>query len=137
MVIDIAKLIQKYLEDFDQGKLKKPNRCELCKGEGCLNWHGKYWRKVMTLSGKCKIPIKRLRCKECGGTFPILPAFVLKYRRYAADVILLVLEEKKNKTYEKIASDLIEKYSLVLDVLTIWLWRKKISKAALRKLEKL
>ena len=91
----------------------------------------------MTLSCKRNIPIKRVRCRECGRTFPILPAFILKYHRYGADVILLALEEKKNKTYEKVVSDMVVQYSLVLDVLTVWFWRKKISKAALNKLKKL
>lgn len=137
MVIDIAKLIQKYLEDFDQGKLKKPNRCELCEREGCLNWHGTYWRKVITLFGTEHIPIKRVRCSECGGTFPLLPAFILKYRRYGADVILLALEEEKKMTSEKVVSELIWNYGLMLDALTVWLWKKKISNATLRKLKKL
>ena len=137
MVIDIAKLIQKYLEDFDHGKLKKPKRCELCKREGCLNWHSKYWRKVITLSGKHKIPIKRVRCSECGGTFPLLPAFILKYRRYGIDVILLALEWEKENTREKVVSELIRNYGLVLDALTVWLWKKRISNTTLRKLKKL
>lgn len=138
MAIEIAKLIRKYLEDLSQGKLKKPKRCELCKREGCLKWHGKYWRAVWTLYGKRGIPIKRLRCKECGGTFPLLPVFILKYRRYGADVIVLALEEKRKRTYEGVVSELSLKYDLVsLDVLTVWSWKKRISKATLRKLKRL
>ena len=137
MVIDTAKLIRKYLEDFSQGRLEKPERCELCKRKGYLNWHGKYWRKVMTLSGERNIPIKRLRCKECGGTFPLLPIFILKYRRYGVDVILLALEEEERKTREKVVSELCQNYGLVLDALTVWLWKKRISGATLRKLKKL
>lgn len=137
MVIDIAELIRKYLEDFSHGKLKKAKRCEICGRSECLNWHGTYWRRLTTLSGVYKkIPIKRLRCKECGGTFANLPGFILKRRRYGADVILLALEEKKKKTYEEVVSELSQDYGLLLDVLTIWLW-KKISKITLRKLRKL
>ena len=91
----------------------------------------------MTLSGERNIPIKRLRCKECGGTFPLLPIFILKYRRYGVDVILLALEEEERKTREKVVSELCQNYGLVLDALTVWLWKKRISGATLRKLKKL
>lgn len=133
----IRELIRKYLEDFSQGRWEKPQRCKLCGKGGSLSWHSSYRRKVITLSGVYEIPIKRLYCRECRRTFGHLPPFILKYRRYGADVIVLLLEEKKRKTYEEVVSEASERYGLLLDVLTIWLWRKGISQATLRKLEKL
>lgn len=91
----------------------------------------------MTLSGKCNIPIKRVRCRECGRTFLILPAFILKYHHYGVDVIFLALEEVKKMTHEKVVSELARNYGLMLDALTVWLWKKKISNVILRKLKKL
>ncbi len=137
MAIDIGRMIEKYLDDFSHKRLEKPGRCEICGRNGCLNWHSKYWRKVRTLSGKRKIPIKRVRCTECGGTFPLLPVFILKYRRYGVDVILLALEWEKEKTCEKVVSELMQNYGLALDVLTVWLWKNRISKTTLMKLKKL
>lgn len=135
MPVDITNLINPYLKDYK--KQKKPNRCTLCKCEGCLNWHSTYWRHVITLSGKYKIPIRRVRCKECGRTFPLLPDFILKYRRYGADVILLAVEKQKTETPEKITSDLSLHHSLYVADMTVWLWKKKISIPTLRRLRRL
>lgn len=134
MPIGITNLINQYLEDYK--RQKKPKRCKLCKCKGCLNWHGSYFRHVLTLSGKYKISIKRVRCKECGGTFPLLPDFILKYYRYGADVILLAVEEQKKETHEKVASDLCQNYGWEMDSVTVWLWKKKISTSTLRKFKR-
>ena len=132
MPIDITNLINQYLKDYK--KQKKPKRCKLCKCEGCLNWHSTYWRHVIALSGKHNIPIRRVKCKECGGTFPLLPNFILKYRRYGVDVILLAVE--KRETHEKIAGDLYHKYDLDIAVLTVRSWKKKISIDTLQRLRR-
>lgn len=133
MTIDV--LIDQYCRDYK--KQKKPNRCLLCKCEGCLKWHSSYWRYVITLSGKHRIAIRRVKCKQCGGTFPILPDFILKYHRYGADVILLAVERQKTETPKKITSDLSVHYSLYVADMTVWLWKKKISTSTLRRLRRL
>lgn len=133
MPIDI--LIGLYCRDYK--KQKKPKRCLLCKCEGCLIWHSSYFRHVITLSGKHRIPIRRVKCKQCGGTFPLLPDFILKYRRYGADVILLAVERQKTETPKKITSDLSMQYSLYVADMTVWLWKKKISASVLRRLRRL
>ena len=135
MPIDITNSINQYLKDYK--KQKKPNRCKRCKCEGCLNWHSTYWRHVITLSGKYRIPIKRVRCTECGGTFPLLPDFILKYYHYGADVILLAVEKQKTETPEKVTSDLSIHYGLYLADMTVWLWKKKILTSTLRRLRRL
>ena len=137
MSIDITKLIDQYLEDYEHKRLKKPGKCISCKCEGCLIWHSSYWRQLTTLSlkyGKCRIKIKRVRCKKCGRTFPVLPDFILKYHRYGADVILLAVEKKE--THEKIANDLYLKYNFGIAVLTIRSWKKKISINTLKRLKR-
>lgn len=135
MPIDITNLIAPYCKDYK--KQKKPNRCILCRCKGCLNWHSTYWRHVIAFSGKHRIPIRRVKCKECGGTFPLLPDFILKYRRYGADVILMAVEEQEKETHEKVASDLCQNYGLEIDAVTVWLWKKKISTPTLRRLKRL
>ncbi len=89
-------------------------------------------RTVTTLAGEKRIPIRRVLCKECGGTFAVLPGFILKRRRYGLDVIRFALEEAKRTTCEKAASELSYTYGLIIDVLTIWLWKKKIPKSFLQ-----
>ena len=130
--INIKKLIEKYLEDFSRGRLKKPEKCELCRQTQCLNWHGFYRRQVITLTGTEYIPIRRVLCKECGRTFAVLPGFILKRRRYGLDVIRFALEEAERTTCEKAAGKLTHTYGLIIDVLTIWLWKKKIPKLFLQ-----
>ena len=132
--IDLTNLIDQYCENYK--KQKKPKGCELCKSEGCLHWHSIYWRHVITFSGKRKVPIRRVKCKKCGRTFPVLPDFILKYHRYGADVILVAMEgQKEGKHDEEIASDLYE-YNLAVGVLTVRSWRKKILISALKKLRR-
>ncbi len=128
----IKKLIEKYLEDFIRGRLKKPEKCELCRQTQCLNWHSFYRRQVITLAGTEYIPIRRVLCKECGRTFAVLPGFILKRRRYGLDVIRFALKEAERTTYEKAASELSYTYGLIISVLTIWLWKKKIPKSFLQ-----
>lgn len=132
MLIAITNLINQYCKDYK--KQKKPKKCRLCKCEGCLIWHSIYFRYVITLSGKYKIPIRRVKCKECGRTFPLLPNFIIKYHRYGADVILLAVEKKE--THEKIANDLYLKYNFGIAVLTIRSWKKKISINTLKRLRR-
>jgi len=132
MPINITNLIDPYCKDHK--KQKKPGRCELCKCEGCLIWHSIYFRNVITLSGKYEVPIRRVKCKKCGGTFPLLPDFIIKYHRYGADVILLAVEKKE--THEQIANDLYLKYDFSIAVLTIRSWKKKISINILKKLRR-
>jgi transposase-like protein len=112
--------------------LKKPEQCELCQQTQCLNWHGFYRRQVITLTGIEYIPIRRVLCKECGKTFAVLPGFILKRRRYGIDVIRFALEGAERTTCEKAAGKLAHTYGLIIDTLTIWLWKKNIPKLFLQ-----
>ena len=130
MPIDI--LINRYRKDYKEQK--KPGRCELCNCKKCLIWHSIYFRHVITLFGKYEVPIRRVKCKKCGRTFPLLPDFIIKYHRYGGDVILLALEKKE--THEKIANHLYLKYNFGIAVLTIRSWKKKISINTLKRLRR-
>ncbi len=131
------ELLRGYLEEFSSGRLVKPARCECCGRRGALIWHGSYRRAVVMLCGRQVVPVKRVRCKRCGGTFAVLPGFILKRRRYGADVILVALSEKKRRSYEQVVSELSRRYGLLVDVLTVWLWCKAISPRSLRRLREL
>jgi len=132
-----SERVREYCDRVLAGRLEKPGRCELCGRKGRLNWHSTYRRKVIMLSGRYEVPVKRLYCKGCGRTFVHLPAFILKHRRYGADVIGLALEEKRRKSYEEVVSELSRRYGLLVDVLSVWLWKRKIRGASLRRLRKL
>jgi len=64
-------------------KVPRPD-CPSCSGP-VVFWSG-YWRHVRRL-GRCrKIFIPRVRCRRCGVTHALLPAFTLAWRLDAAEV---------------------------------------------------
>jgi hypothetical protein len=125
-------LIKKYLSDFENKKLRKPCRCEIC-GKKCnLTWHADYIRKIITLSGIYHLPIKRLMCPLCKHTFALLPEFVKKFRRYAKDVIAFAVEKLKKFYFEEVRDKLDRllhnlpgEPEIYLSISTLYQWKKK------------
>ena len=126
-------IIKKYLNDFKDKKLKKPDVCEVCGKKSNLVWHAKYTRKAITLSGIYCLPIKRLFCPLCKHTFSLLPEFIYKFHRYAKDVIAFALKKLKKLSYKKVADMLADMLTdageIYVDVLTLYNWEKKFCTA--------
>ena len=121
--------INKYLKDFNNKELSKPEYCEICGKKTTLSWHAIYFRNIITFCGLFKIPIRRLYCCSCKHTFALLPNFIEKFRHYSSDVIKFALEKLKKLTYDKVANILIQLIpvdSIVnFSVITLYLWKKQ------------
>ena len=117
-----------YLNDFENKKLKKPCRCEICGRKSNLIWHAQYIREIITLFGIYRLPIKRLMCPLCKHTFAFLPEFVKKFHRYSKDVINFALDKLKKFKYSEVIAkldNLMEKAEIYISNLTLYKWKKK------------
>jgi hypothetical protein len=125
--------IKKYLNDFKDKKLKKPDLCGVCGKKSNLSWHAIYTRNVITLVGAYCLPIKRLFCPLCKHTFAFIPDFICKFHRYAKDVITFALKKLKKLSYKKVADLLAGMLTaageIYIDVITLYNWKKKFSPA--------
>jgi hypothetical protein len=92
-----------------------------------LRWHGSYRRSLITLTQTVLIPIKRLFCCFCCHTFAVLPDFILKWHRYAKEVIKGAVRRLKHFTYDAVANWFMEKAQLDVAALTLYFWRKKFA----------
>ena len=119
--------IERYLEKVRTGGLVKPNRCAICARAGSLSWHGTYQRSLITLKRKWTIPIKRLYCRLCDHTFALLPAFVMKFHRYACQTIRSAVRRLRSQTYDAVADWLMQVGSLEVATLTLYFWRRKFA----------
>jgi hypothetical protein len=123
--------IDSYLEQVRTGTLAKPTRCQVCGKGPRLSWHGAYFRSLITLARTLTIPIKRVYCRLCRHTFALLPSFVVKFHRYAADVIHSALRRLKTRTYEAVAEAIANAFAepqkADLATLTLYLWRRKFA----------
>jgi len=131
---DIRLELNRYLSDLKNNKLTKPEACERCKKKGCLVWWSKYTRNLITFAEVFTgIPIKRVRCSACGGTFCSLPDFIIKFCRYGKNVIVFALKQLKRSTYEKAAERLLLKLSQDIEIAvhTLVLWKRKYTLAQL------
>ena len=125
-------LINRYLEDFENGRLNKPEYCNVCGRKCKLLWHAKYIRELIT---SCrvydKIPIRRLFCPLCKHTFALIPEFIEKFCRYGKDIIIFVVKEIKKRTgIAKIADKLarfMEAVDIYIDISTLYRWKEKSS----------
>jgi hypothetical protein len=120
-----------YLEKVRAGKLAKPARCKVCgKGEG-LSWHGTYHRSLITLARTLTIPVKRLYCRLCRHTFALLPSFVVKFHRYAREIIRSALRALRCHTYEAVAEVIANGFAQPrkpdIATLTLYLWQRKFT----------
>lgn len=130
IVRNIEGVINRYLDDYRDGRLKKPEFCEVC-GRRCkLVWHAEFMRKLITLLKiHDKIPIKRLYCPLCKHTFALIPGFIKKFCRYGKDVIICVVKEFKKKikcseVADKLAS-LMKAVDIYIEISTLYRWKKK------------
>ena len=132
IVRNTAGLINRYLEDFDNGKLKKPEHCSVC-GKRCrLLWHATYIRKLITLFKKYdRFPIKRLYCPLCKHTFAFIPVFIKKFCHYGLDVIAIAIREFRKKieglkVLDRLAG-LMVAVDTYIELTTLYRWKKKYS----------
>lgn len=119
--------IGRYLEMVRSNKLSKPRRCAVCRNRCKLVWHGSYMRSVITLAQTWSVPIKRLYCRLCRHTFALLPAFIVKFHRYARATISFVLRALRSHTFEAVAGLFMEKGQREVAPLTFYFWRRKFA----------
>lgn len=125
--MSIDEKLKDYLSRFQEKRLRKPQQCAGCRCAGHLRWHGFYRRSLITFTQTTSIPIKRLFCALCRHTFALLPDFILKFHRYAKEVIMRALRQLKGQTYDAVASWLMEKINRNVATLTLYFWRKKFA----------
>jgi hypothetical protein len=94
-----------------------------------LRWHGIYTRRLIAIAKTYSVPIRRLYCTLCRHTFALLPPFVLKFHRYAKEIIQSALHWLKTRTYEAVA-DLLSNGCLAredqdLAPLSLYFWQRK------------
>ncbi|MCP4648546.1 MAG: hypothetical protein GY853_00515 [PVC group bacterium] len=118
------KSIKQYQNDFKKGRINKPDCCEICGNKNNLTWHAKYTRKLITLNGIYKLPIRRLYCPHCMHTFALLPEFVKKFYRYGKDVVFFAVKELKKYTYDQVAEKLLHMISIEIAMNTFSKWNR-------------
>lgn len=125
IVRNIEGVINRYLDEVNNGRLRKLKCCKVCGKECNLWWHDEYIRKLITLCGIYEIPIKRLYCPFCKQAFALIPGFIKKFHRYARDVIDFALDKLKKFSRDKVADKFMDRYSLYVSTLTLYNWKKK------------
>ena len=85
IVLPSLRSVQRYLDCYPKLLKTAPRHCPAC-GEKALVGHGSYRRRVWLLSGELGIPIRRLRCRACGRTTSLLPAFLTPRSRFGVEV---------------------------------------------------
>ncbi len=83
-VIDGFGSVKAYVVGF--GKVLPP-ASEDCPCGGHLIGHGRRWRWVVSLEGVFRIPIRRMRCQKCGGTFSLPPPFLYAFYQCARGLV--------------------------------------------------
>lgn len=70
--------------------------CPICKGKGCPEFIGYYYRKVIDEKGILfrDFPIARYLCRRNKKTFSLLPYQLVPYSRYSIPLIIKALEKK-------------------------------------------
>lgn len=123
--------VGRYIEKVRASTLAKPACCRVCGKGRRLNWHGTYRRSLITLTQTLIIPVKRLYCRLCRHTFALLPSFVVKFHRYAGDIIRSALRSLKTRTYEAVAEAIANGFAqprkVDIATLTLHLWRRKFA----------
>jgi hypothetical protein len=83
-VIDGFDSVKGYVAGF--GRILPP-ASEACPCGGHLIGHGRRWRWVVSLEGVFRIPIRRMRCRKCGGTFWLMPSFLYAFYQCAKSLV--------------------------------------------------
>ena len=76
------------------------------------------------------VPIERIFCSLCRHTFAFLPLFIVKFHRYAKEVIRTAVAWLKIHTFEAVAErldNLRSERDGRLATLTLYLWRRKFA----------
>lgn len=126
----LESTINDYLQRFKEKRLPKPMACEVCKRPGHLRWHGSYTRSLIAFTKTYSVPILRLFCTHCRHTFALLPSFIVKFHRYAKEVIRTAIAWLKSHTFEAVAErlgNLRSERDGRLAILTLYLWRLKFA----------
>ena len=97
-----------------------------------MRWHGSYVRSLIALAATYSIPVRRLFCTLCRHTFALLPSFLIKFHRYAKEVITTALHWLRTRTIEAVA-ELLTNHLMAgkehnLATVTLHLWRRKFKK---------
>jgi hypothetical protein len=94
-----------------------------------LRWHGSYVRRLITLVNTYSLPIRRLFCSRCRHTFALIPSFIVKFHRYAKEIIQRAFNWLKTLTFdavaERLSNDCLARENHNLAPLTLYLWRRK------------
>lgn len=86
--------VKSLLEYLAISVIERPGNCPVCGISRPLWKHASYSRKVLDGSLEHTIAIFRFKCpsRECASVFTLLPAFLVPYRRYSANVQAQVIE---------------------------------------------
>jgi hypothetical protein len=124
--------VQDYLKRLQDKRLPKPVHCHRCGQPGHMRWHGSYVRSLIALATTYSIPVRRLFCTLCRHTFALLPSFLIKFHRYAKEVIVTALHWLRTRTKEAVveimANHLMAGPERNLATVTLHLWRRKFKK---------
>lgn len=82
-VISCSSSVNDYVTSFDDSLSRAPRACT-CGGR--LNGHGRRHRWIVSLAGVFRVPIRRMRCKSCGGTVSLLPEMFYALTQCAREV---------------------------------------------------
>lgn len=63
-----------------------------CGHSGCLSFHGKYSRSIITPHGKVTLTIYRVKCSECGHTHALLLSSMVPYSQIPAEDQRIIAE---------------------------------------------
>lgn len=121
-----------YLERVRRGRLwvGRPPACRHC-GDRAIGW-GHYERRVRLgdlVDAVQAFPVKRWRCTACERTFSHLPPFVLVLKRYAAEVVQGVWEDRVERAPATSLERLAESWGLPC-VATLRRWVGPVRDAA-------
>ncbi len=90
IVIPWTKSVESYVALGPEIEYKRPPFCPDCEHHELVFW-GKRPRFVTGSAGSSVLFVRRVRCKGCGKTHTVLPAFLLKNQAYLCDLVLLAL----------------------------------------------
>ena len=82
-VISCCSSVNGYVTGFADSLARAPRTCTC---GGCLKGHGRRYRWILSLAGALLVPIRRMRCKTCGGTVSLLPEIFYALTQCARDL---------------------------------------------------
>lgn len=79
--------------------------CPHCNHKCTMICHGYYYRMIITNGIKYKIRILRVKCKECGRTHAVLPAFIIPYIQTSLNDAFIIINNYESKNSSVISDD--------------------------------